>query len=69
MQNQEVKVGFEIPVEDMEIAGLADSVVQVSIKRGKIVIRKATKKDFKKYVCDRDCENCPWYRQCGGEKK
>ena len=64
MQDKKVDENFEIPAEYMITAGFDGCVLRVTAKKGKIVIRKATKRDFKHRECDLDCENCPWSRMC-----
>jgi len=65
MQNKRLNLSLiSIPTELLIEAGITEnSVVEMYMDNGDIVIHKA--EDVSEYVCDMDCENCPFsYTEC-----
>ena len=60
MQDQKLSLTLiSIPTELLDEAGITEnSVVEMYMDNGNIVIHKA--EDVSGYVCDLDCENCPF---------
>lgn len=52
---------LSIPLDMLEEAGISEeSVIQMSAAGGKILIEAVTHDDTEDFVCDGDCENCPF---------
>ena len=62
MQNKKIGKGYvflAVPVEVIEESGIKDGqVLEFTAEDGKITVQ--TVKDGSDYVCDGDCENCPF---------
>lgn len=65
MQNKSLKFkSVLIPTEMLDEAGITENaIVEMMVIDGNIIIRGT--KDTDDYVCDDDCENCPFtYMEC-----
>lgn len=58
-------LNLSIPPDMLEEAGIdEESVIQMSVADGKILIEAVDRDDTEDYVCDMDCENCPCAEDC-----
>jgi len=51
-----------VPTEDYDALGIGpDTVIQTSINdNGDLVVHVVTGEELEEFVCDGDCDGCPW---------